>query len=250
MKKILFLLIISLFALQACTVDSVVTYHPDAASTTLANVDLKEAMETIKSMIPDSLKNKQPDLGDFEKVPQKWTSFYKMEKKKGNLKTKNPDSIRVMKKVFVKSTFQDKQITNFSMKLDHFTKADYKVLTRFSKEEKLPVDQMAMNSWDGKTLTIDTENLNVDGVKNLLGKGYSSPDAKISLGTVKLLFKKIGTTLRFEKKIKSITGKHDWISQIDDYSVKINYDLDDLLNESPIKKPIVNADKQIVIVTE
>lgn len=250
MKKILFLLILNLFIIQSCTVNTEVTYHTDGASTTLADVDLKEAMATIKSMTPDSLKNKQPEMGDLEKVPQKWTSLYKVEKKKGNLKTKNPDSIRVMKKVFVKSTFQDKQITNFSLKLKHFTKNDYKLLTSFSKEEKLPVDQMAMNSWDGKTLTIDTQNLNIDGVKNLLGKGYSNPDAKISLGTVKLLFKKVRTTLKFEKKIKSITGKHDWVSQIDDYTVKIDYDLDDLLNESPIKKPFINADKQIVIVTE
>lgn len=62
-----------------------------------------------------------------------------------------------------------------------------------------------------------------------------------------MFFKNIGTTLKFENKIKSITGKHDWLKQVDDYSVRIQYDLKTMYDKDPKLK---NADKKIVIVTE
>ncbi len=251
MKKILFLFVISLFALQSCSINSEVTYHKDSASSTMMDIDMKEAMTMFKSMIPDSAKNDKKEFGELEKLPRTWTSLYELEKKEGKLKTDNPDSIRIMKKVFMKSNFDNDELAGFSMKMDHFTKADYTAVGKLSKNEQLPIDQLAMNSWDGKTLTIDTEKLGLNGIKEILAdKGVSDEKAEMSMGTLKMMYKKIGTTLKFENKIKSITGKHDWVTKTDDYSVRINYDLDYLFGEEKDKKPLKNNDKKIVIITE
>ncbi|WP_027378845.1 hypothetical protein [Chryseobacterium daeguense] len=250
MKKILFLLIISIFILQSCSVNSEITYHKDSASTTITNIDMKEAMTMMKSMIPDSAKTDEKGFDELEKMPRTWTSLYEWEKQEGKLKTTNPDSIKIMKKIFMKSNFDKDELAGISMKMDHFTKEDYKTVGAMSRDEKLPIDQMAMNSWDGKTLIIDTEKLSLDGVKDILAtKGVSGQVSETSLSTLKMMYKEIGTTLKFENKIKSISGKHDWITKADDYS-KINYDLDYLFGEEKDKKPLKNADKKITVITE
>ncbi|MBB4807996.1 hypothetical protein HNP38_003336 [Chryseobacterium defluvii] len=256
MKKILFILTACLLALQSCSVNSEITYHKDSASTTVMDLDMKDAMEMMKSMVPDSAKNGKKDFTELEKLPKTWTSLYELEKKEGKLKTDHPDSIRIMKKIFMKSNVENNEIMGISMKMDHFTMADYQIIGSSSKKDKLPLDQMALNSWDGKTLTIETENLNLNGFKDVLGgKDFAgeddeSPeeDSEKSTGMMKMMYKKIGTTLKFENKIKSITGKHDWVTKVDDYSVRIDYDLDTLFGDS--EKPLKHSDKKIIIVTE
>jgi len=254
MKKILFLLVITLITLQSCSVNSEIVYHKDAASTTLMDIDMKEAMTMFKSMMPDSVKNDKKELAELEKLPKTWTSLYDMEKKEGKLKTDNPDSIKIMKKVFMKSNFDKDELVGFSMKMDHFTKADYNTVGNMSKKDKLPVDQMTLNTWDGKTLTIDTENLNINGFKDVLGKsGLPGEDAsdettESSSSMLKMMLKKMSTTLKFENKIKSITGKHDWITKVDDHTVRVDYNLDEMFGDS--KQQLKNSDKKIVIITE
>ncbi|WBV59089.1 hypothetical protein PFY12_08425 [Chryseobacterium camelliae] len=251
MKKILFLLVITLITLQSCTVNSEIVYHKDAASTTFMDVDMKEAMTMFKSMMPDSLQKDKNELAELEKLPKTWTSLYDMEKKEGKLKTTNPDSIKIMKKIFMKSNFDKNELVGFSMKMDHFTKADYGTVSDMSKKDKLPVDQMAFNVWDGKTLTIDTENLNINSFKDLLsGKGLPGEDdtTESSSSMMKMMLKKMSTTLKFENKIKSITGKHNWITKVDDHTIKVDYNLDEMLGDS--QKQLTNSDKKIVIVTE
>ncbi|GAB0155616.1 hypothetical protein CHRYSEOSP005_08770 [Chryseobacterium sp. Alg-005] len=252
-KNVLFLFAICLFVLQSCSVNSEITYHKDSASTTVMDLDMRDAMEMMKSMVPDSAKNDQKELAELEKLPRTWTSLYEMEKKEGKLKTQDPDSIKIMKKIFMKSNAEGKEITGLSLKMDHFTKADYDGLTNFSKEEKLPIDQMALNSWDGKTLVINTDQFSLDGLKEIMS-GKDMGDGEISAeqagSMMKMMYKSVGTTLKFENKIKSITGKHDWVSKIDNYSVRINYDLDALFGDAKDKKALKNSDKKIVIVTE
>jgi hypothetical protein len=255
MKKILFLLVITLITLQSCSVNSEIVYHKDAASTTLMDIDMKEAMTMFKSMMPDSVKNDKKELAELEKLPKTWTSLYDMEKKEGKLKTDNPDSIKIMKKVFMKSNFDKDELVGFSMKMDHFTKADYNSIGNMSKKDKLPVDQMTLNMWDGKTLTIDTENLNINSFKDILGKSglpgeedTSDETTESSSSMLKMMLKKMSTTLKFENKIKSITGKHDWITKVDDHTIRVDYNLDEMFGDS--KKTLKNSDKKIVIVTE
>lgn len=252
MKNFLFLFI-TVFVLHSCSINSEIIYHKDAATTTMMDIDMKDIMSMMKSMMPDSTKNDKKEFAKLEKLPKIWTSLYDMQKSEGKLKTNNPDSIIIIKKIFMKSTVENNKISGFSFKMDHFSKEDYNSVKSISKNEKLPIDQLVMNTWDGKTLTIDTEKLSLNGIKNILAKkGVTDGDDKeeMSIGSLKMAYKKIGTTLKFENKIKSITGKHDWITKVDDHSLRIDYDLDYLFDEEKDKKQLKNADKKIIVVTE
>lgn len=249
MKKLLFLLIISLFTLQSCSINSETVYHTDSATSTMLDVDMKDAMSMMKSMMSDSLSKGKKGLGELDKLPKTWTSLYELGKKEGKPDPKNPDSIRIMKKIFMKSNYENNEMAGVSLKLDHFTKADNAIVKNFSKGQQLPIDNLTMNQWDGKTLTIDTDKLDLNSIKEIIANKIPSDEmAGMSPETLKMLYKNIGATLKFEKKIKSISGKHDWISKADDYSVKINYDLDYLFDKN--RKPLQNADKKVIIVTE
>lgn len=245
MKKIIVLFLISLFTLQSCSVNSEIVYHKDASSSSVTDIDTREFMSEMMAMTPDSLKQKE--FGEMDKLPTTWTSMYDLAKKEGKLKTENPDSIRIMKKVFMKSTKEDNKLAGFSFKMEHFTPEDYLVLKSFTKTEKIPLDQNIYNNWDGKTLTIDTENFNQRSIEEAIKTKSSKEEAEKIAGMMMMFFKNIGTTLKFENKIKSITGKHDWLKQVDDYSVRIEYDLKALYDKNAKLK---NEDKKIIIVTE
>lgn len=245
MKKNIILFLVSLFILQSCSINSEIVYHKDAASSSVTDIDTREFMAEMMAMTPDSLKQKE--FGEMDRLPTTWTSMYDLAKKEGKLKTENPDSIRIMKKVFMKSTKEDNKLAGFSFKMEHFTPEDYLVLKSFTKTEKIPLDQNIYNSWDGKTLTIDTENFNLRSIEEAVKTKSSKEEAEKVAGMMVMFFKKIGTTLKFENKIQSISGKHDWVKQIDDHSIRIDYDLKAIYdNDTKLK----NADKKIIIVTE
>lgn len=245
MKKTIVLFLISLFMLQSCSVNSEIVYHKDSASTSVMDIDTREFMTEMMAMTPDSLKQKE--FGEMDRLPTIWTSMYDVAKKEGKLKTENPDSIRIMKKIFMKSTKEDKKLAGFSFKMDHFSPEDYLVLKSFTKTEKIPMDQNIYNNWDGKTLKIDTENFNLKSIEEAIQSKSSKEEAEKIAGMMIMFFKKIGTTLKFENPIQSITGKHDWIKQIDDHSIRIEYDLKAIYDKDSKLK---NADKKITIVTE
>lgn len=231
--------------LQSCSVNSEIVYHKDAASTSVTDIDTKEFMVEMMAMTPDSLKQKE--FGEVDKLPTTWTSMYDLAKKEGKLKTENPDSIRIMKKIFMKSTKEDNKLAGFSFKMEHFAPEDYQALKSFTKTEKIPLDQNIYNNWDGKTLTIDTENFNLKSIEEAIRSKSSKEETEKMAGMMMMFFKKIGTTLKFENPIKSMTGKHDWVKQIDDHSIRIEYDLKSIYDKDSKLK---NEDKKIIIVTE
>ncbi|AZA81107.1 hypothetical protein C1637_00560 [Chryseobacterium lactis] len=245
MKKTIVLFLISLFMLQSCSINSEIIYHKDAASTSVTDIDTREFMAEMKAMTPDSLKEKE--FGDMDKLPTAWTSIYDLEKQEGKLKTTNPDSIRIMKKIFMKSKKENNEPAGFSFKMEHFVSEDYKALENFTKHEKLPLDQNIFNNWDGKTLTINTDNFNLKNIEETLRTKSLKEETEKIEGMMTMFFKNIGTTLKFENKIKSISGKHDWLKQVDDHSLRIEYDLKAMYDQDAKFK---NADKKIVIVTE
>ncbi|MCW1964218.1 hypothetical protein [Chryseobacterium viscerum] len=245
MKKTIALFLISFFMLQSCSVNSEIVYHKDAASTSVMDIDTREFMAEMMAMTPDSLKQKE--FGEMDRLPTTWISMYDVARKEGKLKTENPDSIKIMKKIFMKSTKENNTLAGFSFKMDHFSPEDYLILKSFTKTEKIPLDQNIYNNWDGKTLTIDTENFNLKSIEEAIRSKSSKEEAEKMAGMMIMFFKKIGTTLKFESPIKSITGKHDWIKQIDDHSIRIEYDLKAIYDkDSKFKK----EDKKIIIVTE
>lgn len=245
MKKTIVLFLISLFILQSCSVNSEIVYHKDAASTSVTDIETKEFMEEMMAMTPDSLKQKE--FGEMDRLPTTWTSMYDLAKQEGKLKTENPDSIKIMKKIFMKSTKEDNKLAGFSFKMEHFAQEDYQALKSFTKTEKLPLDHNIYNNWDGKTLTINTENFNLKSIEEAIRTKSSKEETEKIGGMMIMFFKKIGTTIRFENPIQSISGKHDWLKQIDDHSVRIEYDLKTIYDKDPKLK---NTDKKIIIVTK
>ncbi|WP_045501422.1 hypothetical protein [Chryseobacterium sp. StRB126] len=247
MKKIIVLFLISLFTLQSCSINTEVIYHKDSAASMITDVDTREFMAEMQAMTPDSLK--QDKFKEMDRFPTVWTSMYDLLKKEGKLKTENQDTIRIIKKVFIKSTKEDNKPVpiGFSFKLDHITPTDYEIIKNFNKDEKLPFDQNILNTWDGKTLTINTDFFNIKNIEEVLRSQGSKEETEKMEGMMMMFLKNIGTTLKFETKIKSITGKHDWLKQLDDYSVRVEYDLK-AINEKDSK--LKNADKKIIIVTE
>lgn len=246
MKKILFLFIVSLFTLQACSIHSEIVYHKDAASSSVTDIDMKQFMAEMKAMTPDSMKQ-QKEFGEMDKLPTEWTSLLDMQKKDGKQQTTDPDSIKIMKKIFMKMNRENNEPAGISLKMDHFTQADYRLLSSYNKKEKLPLDQNIFNNWDGKTLTINTENFNLKNIEEILRSKASKEEAEKVQGMISMFFKSIGTTLKFENKIESVTGKHDWVKQIDAYTIKINYDLKAMYDKDT---PLKHSDQKIVIVTE
>lgn len=247
MKKIIVLFLISLFTLQSCSINTEIIYHKDSAVSMVTDVDTREFMVEMQAMTPDSLQ--QDKFKEMDRFPTVWTSMYDLLKKEGKLKTENQDTIRITKKIFIKSTKEDHKPTptGFSFKLDHITPADYEIVKNFNKDEKLPFDQNILNVWDGKTLTINTDYFNVKNIEEVLRSQGPKEETEKMEGMMMMFLKNIGTTLKFETKIKSITGKHDWLKQIDDYSVRVEYDLKAMDDKDSKLK---NADKKIIIVTE
>lgn len=214
-------------------------------SSSVTDIDMKQFISEMKAMTPDSLKNDN-EFSDMNKFPSTWTSLYELEQKNKESKTTNPDHIRIMKKIFMKSNKENDQPTGLSLKTENLTQNDYQALINYTQKEKIPVEQNIFNLWDGKTLTIDTENFNLKYFEEAMAaKGTADPQSVAGMMTTFL--KSITTTLKFENKIKSVTGKHDWLQQVDDYTVKINYDIKAKYDKD-IK--LKNADKKIIVVTE
>ena len=67
------------------------------------------------------------------------------------------------------------------------------------------------------------------------------------LGMMKMINMNFTSTLKFQKPIKSIVGKHDFVKQIDKKTIQITVRSNDLFDGS---KNLVNKDKQITITTE
>jgi len=231
--------------MQSCVMNSEIVYHRDAASTSVIDFDTREFMAEMKAMTPDSLQ--QNEFKDFDKLPTSWISLYDLEKQEGKLSTHNQDSIKIMKKIFMKNKKENNESVGFTFKMEHFTRDDYQIMKSFNKEEKLPADQNIFNEWDGKTLVINSESFNLKNIEEALRSKSPKEEADRIPGMMGMFFRKISTTLRFENKIKSVTGQHDWLKQTDDYSVKIDYDLKAMYNK---KTKLKHADEKIIIVTE
>ena len=251
MKKLIYLSLLGFIALmlQSCSINSDITYHKDAASSTLMDMDFREMITMMKSQGGEEA---QKGMGEMDKLPKDWTTLYDLQKKEGKKVSDHPDSIRLMKKMFIKGNFVVNELTGMSMKFDRFTKADYMDLAAMSKKEgeKMPMGNNNLNDWDGKKLVIDTDKLSLKDFEKLMageqGEGEEKMDPEQMKAMMTMMMKKFTINLKFENDIKSITGKHDWIKQIDKRTVQINYDTSNL-DES---KKLTNKDKQIVIITE
>jgi len=240
MKKILFLFpLLSLFLLQSCTFTSTNHYHKDKTISVLSELDATEFMQAMKSMGGDSL-SQTADFG-ADKLPKDWTSMYDLELAEGKL-SKDPDSIKLLQKIFIKGNFKDKDFSGFSIKMDHAKESEIASFYKSLEKDKMASSLLipSYSSWDGKQLEIDTH-------KFLKPKKADANDDENALaGMMDMIDLKLKNTLVFDTKIKSIKGKHDWVKQIDDKTVLIEYDQK---SASDPEYKFINKDPKIIIIT-
>lgn len=242
MKKlsILLLPILSLFLLQSCTFTTTNHYHKDNTVSILSDIDAAEFIQAMKSMGGDSL-SQATDFG-AGKLPKDWKSMYDVELADGKI-IKDPDSIKLLQRIFIKGNFKDKEFSGLSIKMD---RAQQSEITSFYNA--LQKDKMASNlimpsysTWNGKELEIDTQKLLKPKKTN------ASDDDNALNGMIEMIDIKLKNTLVFDTKIKSIKGKHDWVKQIDDKTIFIEYDYK---SASDPNFQFKHNDPKIIIVTQ
>lgn len=250
-----------LFLLQSCSVNTETTYFKDAATSMESNILMDKSMLGMMSMMNNSgSERKIPELG---KLSTEWKSLYDIQK--DGLITLNQDSVKVLKKMFMKLNKQDGEVLGLSLKYDKLQpKEVVSLLTQSKQLKKLPLQDFA--KWDGKSLTIDTEKFNSGEFLAEINKktaedevnktpktksdsieAYGKEMMKGMMGLMRMFNMNFSNTLKFQKPIKSITGKHDFVKQLDDRTIQINVRSNDLLDENTKLK---NKDKKIVISTE
>jgi len=257
LKKYLLWLIIPLLTLTSCTINSVTTYHKDNTTSMLMDLDMKEFLNFAKSMDSTSSDSKMKEL---EMFPREWKNMYEFTKeeaaKKGKQISEDNDSIKIFKKMFIKSNYEGNELKGISMKFDRISQQEMKDFYKSSESNNfLNATSSDQTFWDGKKLSLDTQYFNPKEFskgleKRLKEKGETDVTEETIQQTkamMKMMKMKFNNQIKFETKIKSIKGKHDWIKQIDDYTIDMSFSFDDLFDENITLK---NADSKIEIITE
>ena len=231
-NKIYFWMIGLVMTLVSCNVTADITLHKDKTQSIVMDIDGKEAAKIFKD------ENKK-DKKDKDDLPKEWTSLYEMNLKKDKKeRITAPDTIAVMKKIYVKGGYdKDEEMTDIFVKTDKLTN---KELSFVFKTNDLPVlDLFSKNEWDGKTLKINTSVLNDILIKKNQGK---ESDLYWMMFT-----KDYRVTFHFDSEIKKIEGKHDLVRKVNNNTVEIKFSSDDILQKDDKFK---NDDSFITITTK
>lgn len=248
-----------LLFLQSCSMKTETTYYKDSASSMESNILVDRTMFSMMNMMGNS---KTESLAvDVNKLSTDWKSLYDIQKE--GVVNINENRIAPLKKMFVKVNRSHGEVQGIALKYEKLLPAEIASIFASKKElRKLPLSDFGR--WDGNRLEIDTEKFNV--AENLSDLemardtdlktvprtkqdsiiAYGKQMASGMVGMMKMVNMNFSNTLNFQKPIKSITGKHDFVEQIDRNTVRINVRTADLWDEGKLK----NKDKKIIIVTE
>lgn len=233
-NKIYFWIIGLVMTLVSCNVTADVTLHKDKTQSIKMDIDGKEAAKIFK----DENKKGKKDKDD---LPKEWTSLYEMNLKKDKKeRITAPDTIAVMKKIYVKGSYDKDDLTDISFKTDKLTNKELSIMFNKKEEKSLPIlDLFSRNEWDGKTLKINTSVLNDMLIKINQGK---------ECGFDWMIFtKNYRVTFHFNSEIKKIEGKHDLVRKVNNNTVEIKFNIDDV-REKGFK--FKNDDSFITITTK
>ena len=249
---------ITLVALQSCSVNTETTYYKDSASSMESNILVDKGMLSMMNMMGGD----QTKPSALTNLSTEWKSLYDIQK--DGVVTLNKDSTKVLQKMFLKLNKDKGEIYGLSIKYDKLLPQEVTSLLRQSKElKRLPLQNIA--KWNGNTLTIDTDKFNSTSFlsaieENAEGKEIKNPKTKSDslevygrqmaqsvIGMMKMFPVNFSSTIKFQKPIKSITGKHDFIKQIDKKTIQINVRSNELLDD---KNKLVDKDQKIIITTE
>ena len=247
--------------LNSCSVNSETTYYKDSATSMESNILVDQSMLGMMSMMGEN-KDLIENSKELRTLSTEWKSLYDIQKN-GKI-TLNKDSAKVLQKLFLKINKDQGQVYGLSLKYDKLLPGEIASLLSQSKQLKnLPLQNVA--SWNGKVLTIDTEKFNSTEFLNEIAKNtpdsentkpktksdslevYGKQMAKGMVGMMKMFNMNLNTTMKFQKPIKSIVGKHDFVKQIDNKTIQINVRTNDLLDNG---KALTFKDKKIIVTTE
>ena len=252
---------VAIGTIQSCSVNTETTYYKDAATSMESNILLDQAMLGMMNTMGDKTQILQ-NSKELSSLTTDWKSLYDLQKT-GKI-TVNQDSAKVLKKLFLKLNKDKGEVYGLSLKYDKLLPGEIASLLSQSKQLKsLPLQNFA--NWNGNILTIDTEKLNATEFLNEISKNTASsqesaPKTKSDsiaaygkqmtqgmIGMMKMFNMNLTNTLKFQKPIKSIVGKHDFVKQIDDKTIQINVRSNELLDNG---KNLTYKDKKIIITTE
>ena len=234
-NKIYFWMIGLAMTLVSCNVTADITLHKDKTQSIVMDIDGKEAAKIFK----DEDKKKSKSLK--EGFPKEWTSLYEMNLKKDKKeRITAPDTIAVMKKIYVKGSYDKDDLTDISFKTDKLTNKELSIMFNKKEEKSLPIlDLFSRNEWDGKTLKINTSVLNDILVKK-------NKDKESDLDWM-IFTKDYRVTFHFNSEINKIEGKHDLVRKVNNNTVEIKFNIDDV-REKGFK--FKNDDSFITITTK
>jgi len=196
-------------------VNADITLHEDKTQSIVMDIDGKEAAKIFKD------ENKK-DKKDKDDLPKEWTSLYEMNLKKDKKeRITAPDTIAVMKKIYVKGSYDKDDLTDISFKTDKLTNKELSIMFNKKEEKSLPIlDLFSKNEWDGKTLKINTSVLNDILVK-------INQDKECGFDWM-IFTKDYRVTFHFNSEIKKIEGKHDLVRKVNNNTVEIKFNVDDV----------------------
>ena len=214
-NKIYFWMVGLVMTFVSCNVTADITLHKDKTQSIVMDIDGKEAAKIFK----DENKKGKKDKDD---LPKEWTSLYEMNLKKDKKeRITAPDTIAVMKKIYVKGSYDKDDLTDISFKTDKLTNKELSIMFNKKEEKSLPIlDLFSKNEWDGKTLKINTSVLNDILIKKNQGK---ESDLYWMMFT-----KNYRATFHFDSDIKKIEGKHDLVRKVNNNTVEIKFNIDDV----------------------
>ena len=206
------MVVLLMATLVSCNVTADVTLHEDKTQSIKIDFDGKEAAKIFK----DENKKKKKDRDD---LPKEWTSLYDLDKKE---RTTDADTIAVMKKIYVKGGYdKDEEMTDIFVKTDKLTNKELSLVFNKKDGEEFPVlDLFSKNEWDGKTLKINTSVLNDMLIKK-------NKDQESDLDWM-IFTKDYRVTFHFDSDIKKIEGKHDLVRKVNNNTVEIKFNIDDV----------------------
>ncbi|MEC5157367.1 hypothetical protein [Chryseobacterium sp. MP_3.2] len=260
-KKYGIWLIAAIFTLQSCSVNTETTYYNDSATIMESNILMDQSVLGMMNMMGKGTGTFK-DSKELANLTTDWKSLYDIQKN-GKI-TVHQDSAKVLKKMFIKLNKDKGELYGLSLKYDKLLPKEITSLLSQNKQLKnLPLQNVG--TWNGKTLTIDTDKFNnteflAEMAKETPNSTTTKPNSKSDslevygkqmaqgmIGMMKMFNVNYSSKIKFQKPIKSIVGKHDFVKQIDNKTLQISLRSNDLLDGG---KGLTNKDKKLIITTE
>ena len=249
----------ALVLVQSCSVNTETTYYKDSATSMESNILMDRSIIEMMSMMNGAASEKITNLNT---LPADWTSLYDLQKD-GKI-VLNEKEVGALKKMYIKLNRDKGAAMGLSLKYDKLLPAEVAQLFASKRQlKKIPLQDFG--KWDGSKLEIDTEKFNLAESLHELQKvkpeentakpktksdsveAYGRQMASGAIGMLKMFNGNFTNTLKFQKPIIEIEGKHDFVEKVNDHTIRINVRTADLWDEG---KNLKNKDKKIIIYTK